>query len=63
MSRLIGVFGLLVVTALAAAACHNSGPPGDMGNQGGMGNDPMMYRTHACAQTAQNGSCAAPQAR
>ena len=69
MSRFIGIIGLAVVTSLAAAGCHTSAPPGDMGNQGGMGNDPMnpMYRTHQEAVCVESGhfatTCAAPQAR
>jgi hypothetical protein len=62
------VIGLVALASVGAAACHNSGPPGDMGNQGGMGNDPMnpMYRAHAqaCAHATQpDASCTAPQSR
>jgi len=68
MRRILTVIGLVAFAGLGAAACHNSGPPGDMGNMGGMGNDPMnpMYRAHAqaCAQaTQQTTTCTAPQSR
>jgi hypothetical protein len=62
MSRILMILSLVAFASVGAAACHNSGPAGDMGNQGGMGNDPMnpMYRTHAkaCAQAQTVGACA-----
>lgn len=68
MSRILTVIGLVAIAGLGLAGCHNSGPPGDMGNQGGMGNDPMnpMYRAHAqaCAQATQHtAACTAPQSK
>ena len=68
MSRILMVLGLVAFASVGAAACHNSGPPGDMGNQGGMGNDPMnpMYRAHQRAVCVQSGhvpsTCEVPQA-